>query len=332
MKIGFFTENGFNNEKITRNYPHARTEFAWMIAMDATHYNIYSYLQDADKESYKCDIGIFIPPKNPATALQLNKQIVLQLKDVCGVLAIMQEGPNWYFQDMESVRSQFEYIEMLQTADFLLCHNKIDRDYYSAIKPIEHVHVMQSLVIEDTISDLIKQKPSERRDIMIGGNFSSWYSGMDSYLVATHIASDNDGYYFPSMGRCAKDESECIVKIPHTNWADWMKHLNSKKAGVHFMKTFAAGTFALNCAVLGIPCFGYRQLDTQNILHPSTSFDSIGDAIETTKLIVHPERYSYKQMGDVLEYYGNQAQSNYREFYHENIFRDNIKKTLDKYI
>ena len=42
------------------------------------------------------------------------------------------------------------------------------------------------------------------------------------------------------------------------------------------MRTHAAGTFAMNCAFHGIPCIGYKGLDTQETLHPLTTIE-IGD-------------------------------------------------------
>ena len=39
MKIAFFTEMGFTG-KISRKHDNMRTEFAWMCALDADHYNI----------------------------------------------------------------------------------------------------------------------------------------------------------------------------------------------------------------------------------------------------------------------------------------------------
>jgi hypothetical protein len=49
------------------------------------------------------------------------------------------------------------------------------------------------------------------------------------------------------------------------------------------MRTHAAGTFALNCAYLGIPCIGYQGLDTQVILHPETTVE-IGDLESARKI------------------------------------------------
>ena len=50
------------------------------------------------------------------------------------------------------------------------------------------------------------------------------------------------------------------------------------------MPTYAAGTFALNCAYHGIPCIGYEGLDTQMILHPDLTV-AIGDITAAKKLV-----------------------------------------------
>ena len=42
------------------------------------------------------------------------------------------------------------------------------------------------------------------------------------------------------------------------------------------MRTHAAGTFAMNCAWHGIPCIGYKGLDTQENCHPLTTV-KVGD-------------------------------------------------------
>ena len=50
------------------------------------------------------------------------------------------------------------------------------------------------------------------------------------------------------------------------------------------MRTHAAGTFALNCAYLGIPCIGYHGLDTQEVCHPDLTVE-VGDLVTAKKLI-----------------------------------------------
>ena len=86
MKIAFFTEMGFTG-KIPRTHDNMRTEFAWMVALNADHYNINSI------PNQQFDLGIIIiPKKNPQ--FDVNK-----LKQYCNEIAVMQEGPNWYWQD-----------------------------------------------------------------------------------------------------------------------------------------------------------------------------------------------------------------------------------------
>ena len=59
MKVAFFTEMNFIG-KIPRTHTNMRTEFAWMVALDADHYNINQVPED------KYDLGIIIiPKKNP---------------------------------------------------------------------------------------------------------------------------------------------------------------------------------------------------------------------------------------------------------------------------
>ena len=50
------------------------------------------------------------------------------------------------------------------------------------------------------------------------------------------------------------------------------------------MRTHAAGTFAMNCSYLGIPCVGYEELDTQRLLHPNLSVEN-GDLEKARKLV-----------------------------------------------
>ena len=64
MEIAFFTEMGFNG-KVPRTHDNMRTEFAWMVALNADHYNI------KEVPNKKYDLGITIIPKNITKALQL---------------------------------------------------------------------------------------------------------------------------------------------------------------------------------------------------------------------------------------------------------------------
>jgi len=271
MNIGFFSESQVMG-KIPRDFPNARTEYAWMMALDAPHYNINNIPNE------KFDLGIVIVPKTkPDVDLD-------SIREACDKVAVMQEGPHWYFQDY-SVEQQFHYYNTLMSADWVYCHNESDVTYYLGLG-CKDVRVMRSLMIPngltkrsenliDSYGDLPSPKSYEKPKVMIGGNFVSWYGGFDSYMVAREI-----GYPIsaPSMGRKHEQEDsiEDINYLPYMSWREWIETLGNYNIGVHLMRTHAAGTFAMNCAYHGIPCIGYKGLDTQEILHPLTTVD-IGD-------------------------------------------------------
>ena len=104
------------------------------------------------------------------------------------------------------------------------------------------------------------------------------------------------------------------------DWVDWIKELNKRRYAVHLMRTHAAGTFALNCAYLGIPCIGYKGLDTQELCHPELSVN-VGDVLaareKITKLKEEPAFYA---MCSVT------AQENYKKYYHEDKFNSTWQK------
>jgi len=256
MKIAFFSETG-NNQRYPRDFPNARTEVAWCLALDAP----MCALDVLPDEHF--DLGIVIIPKeNPKVSLDF-------IRKCCDKVAVMQEGPHWYFQDY-SLDKQFNYYNTLMDADWVYCHNNSDVDYYRGLG-CKDVRVMRSLMITD---DLIPR--NEWGDAtMVGGNFVSWYGGFDSYMVAREIG---DPISAPSMGRKQEQEDaiEDINYLPYLSWRDWINCLSQYNIGVHLMRTHAAGTFAMNCGFHGIPCIGYKGLDTQEFLHPLTTIE-VGD-------------------------------------------------------
>ena len=249
MKIAFFTEGGYQG-KVLRNNSNMRTELAWMCALNADHWNINQH------PTQQYDLGIIIiPKKNPNFDLN-------NIKQYCNKIAVMQEGPNWYWQDYP-INQQIWYFNTIQEADFMLVHNESDKKYCEGLTSKE-CKILPTLMIEDSISNLPQVK---RKDIIIGGNFCSWYGGFDSYIIAQEADCPIS---IPSMGRKIEGEENMpkLNHLPYMNWVEWIKTLNNFKYGVHMMRTHAAGTFALNCAYLGIPCIGYEGLDTQENCHP----------------------------------------------------------------
>ena len=300
MSIAFFTEMGFEG-KIPRNHPNMRTEFAWMCALNADHYNYKSI------PNKQYDLGIIIiPKKNPNFDIDT-------LKNCCNKIAVMQEGPHWYFQDY-SLDKQIWYYNTLTSADIIFTHNKIDKKYYEGLTNHQDVRVLQSLMIEDSIGEL---NNIERKGVIIGGNFVNWYGGFDSYIVASE---HYDKVVAPSMGRKQPGEEQLIEHLPYMNWKEWIHKLNEFKIGVHLMRTHAAGTFALNCAYLGIPCIGYEGLDTQEICHPDLTV-KVGHLDEAKEILgkLKNNSYLYKECSYT-------AKENYKKYYHENIFNSTFKK------
>jgi len=303
MEIAFFTEMLFDR-KISRNDPNLRTEFAWMVALDAHHYN----LSTCPEKEY--DLGILILPKKLST---FDFAIFRQYCN-CKKIAVMQEGPNWYWQDYDLAK-QIWYFNTLSESDILFVHNESDKQYYKGLTSHGDVRVLPSLMIEESIGPLTDE---HRSGVMIGGNFCSWYGGFDSFIVAQEF---KEAISAPSMGRRVEGEEQLIQHLPYLTWKDWMHQLNKVKYGIHLMRTHAAGTFALNCAYLGIPCIGYRGLDTQQILHPDLTVE-VGDLVSARKLaqklMTDEEFYLYCSIGAKERYQSNYTEEEFKKKFYAN--------------
>lgn len=297
MKVAFFTETDFVG-KIPRTFNNMRTEFAWMVALDADHYN----LKHIPAAEY--DLGIVINSKAHPEWVNISA-----IKSKCKQVGIMQEGPFWYFQDY-SLENQIHYYNSLITADIIFVHNEQDINYYQGLTNHSDVRVLRSLMIEDPIGTTTP--PEERTGIMIGGNFKSWYGGFDSFMLARSVTEE---IYSPQMGRRQEGEQRLgITQLPYLEWSQWLTELSKRQIGIHMMRTHAAGTFALNCAYLGIPCIGYEGLDTQRILHPKLTVKD-GDLHTANKLV--SKLYNDEKFRILC---GQQAHDLYQKHYHENIF------------
>ena len=100
MKVIFFSE-GQTIGKVPRDFKNARTEYAWSIALDAEWCPINTKPRTND-----FDLGIVIIPKN-------NPEVdISYFKKYCNKVAVMQEGPHWYFQDY-TIEQQFKYFNSL---------------------------------------------------------------------------------------------------------------------------------------------------------------------------------------------------------------------------
>ena len=306
MKICYVTEMGFKG-KIDRSYAMMRTEQAWPCTLEADCFAFH----ETPEEHY--DLALVIIPKKNVTKWMEDKTFD-KIKTYADKVAIMQEGPHWCFQDY-NLSEQIWYYNTLRAADILFVHNKLDVEYYKGITGHSDVRILPTLMIEDAVKNLPKE---DRQAVMIGGNFVSWYGGFDSYIVASQFEAP---IVSPSMGRRQEGESQLgIQQLPYMVWTDWIKILNKFKYGVHLMRTHAAGTFALNCAYLGIPCIGYKGLDTQEICHPMLSID-LGDIPKAIEMA-----HKLKTDKGFYNFCSKAAKENYNKYYHEDKFNTTWKE------
>ena len=281
-KVIFFSESNVKG-KVPRDFENARTEFGWSIMLDAE----WCPLNDIPKV-LDYDLGIVIIPKN-------NPQVDLDFfKEFCKNVAVMQEGPHWYYQDYP-VDKQIHYINCLREADWVYCHNESDKKYYYGLG-CKDVRVMRSMMVPEGLDSQITT--SQKNGILLGGNFVSWYGGMDSYLVASEV---NEQKYGVSMGRKQEQEEmiEDIKYLPYMSWRKWINHIGQYKVGVHLMRTHAAGTFSMNMSWHGTPVIGYSGLDTQELLHPKTTVE-VGDLVKARQIMkkLYEDEFFYQECSE----------------------------------
>ena len=327
MKIAFLTEMGFEG-KINSNHSNMRTEFAWMYALNADHRHINYY-----KEVIGYDHVFIIFPKgmvylnafsvklsnekNPVSDI-LRLPIIEILKSNNKKVHFVQEGPHWLYNDYE-IPDQIYYYNFISLCDSIFCHNISDANYYKGLFPTKPVNPIKTLMIDSLITNLI---PTKEDKTIIGGNFSRWYGGFESYIIA-----DNFGTEIWAQESHAKRQGEEMVDnikhLPRLLWTDWMKALSNFKYAVHLMPTVAAGTFSLNCAYFGIPCIGNVDVDTQDICHPNLSVD-VSDIYHAKQLAL-----SLKNNKVFYDRCSEEAKENYHKHYSLDVWKDNMNKILN---
>ena len=260
-KIAWFTEGGWQG-KVSLDNPNMRNDVSTKYILGAEHFPIFQIpaVLKHFGEGY-FDIAVVTLPKTNVDKL-LQFDMIGDLKKLSKKVISMQEGPHWYFQDY-TMGEQIWWYNTLTEFDMLFAHNHKDVKYYKGLtnKP---VHKMPTLMLAERLGILPRSEGGDA--VIIGGNMVRWYGGFDSYIVAQEFDMP---IHAPSMGRKIDREEEMdITHHPYMTWIEWMNFLSQYHIGVHMMPTHAAGTFTLNCAFHGIPCIGYKGLDTQEELHP----------------------------------------------------------------
>jgi hypothetical protein len=300
MKTAFLTEMGFHG-KIPPEHTNMRTEFCWMYALQADHFNIHEYEQIKEydvvfiifpKATVKLNtVGVEMSTPGVDKDISIySKPVVETLKKNNSKVCNIQEGPSWFFNEYDIV-TQFNFYNQLAECDILFAHNECDTHFYKGLFPQSKMAVIPTLMIVNRFNTPCMYKTEEKA--IIGGNFCHWYGGFQSYVVATEF---NCPIYVPSS-HCKRKGEEAVPNLKHLPWVmwnDWMLQLYSFKYAVNLMPTVAAGTFSLNCAYFGIPCIGNEKIDTQQNLFPELSFD-VND--------VYGARFVAMQLRDNKEFY-----------------------------
>jgi hypothetical protein len=324
MRVAFLTEMEISG-KIEADHPNMRTEFAWMHAMNADHYNIYDYPHTKDYDAVfvifpkgrvyldACGSRLLNNP-NPVSGL-LASNIVELLKGSNKKVFYVQEGPHWLWNDYELV-DQIGFYNLLASCDGIFAHNESDTRYYKGLIGSVPVYTIPTLMIDSIVSNI---KPTKQDKVIVGGNFARWYGGFESFIVAQE-------FRVPIWGQTSHarrdGEDQIINHLPRVFWTDWMKQLSEFKYAVHLMPTVAAGTFSLNCAYFGIPCIGNEKVDTQRLCHSDLAID-VAD--------LDRARYLAKKLVTDKDFYthcSENAKEAYIKNYNIDLFKQKISSIL----
>jgi len=307
MKIAIATEmNMF--DKVPEGFTNMRVEFCWAKMLDATfvpiHHLTMQYLTTStgDNNPLDFDCILFILPKK--TRIYDSLPIHLKRTYPNIKIGIIQEGPITLYQDWKPME-QLGWCQSLSFVDIVFVHNNADKEYITNLVPIKDCRVIPSVIDYDLIKNI--QPPTERKGIILSGNFSSWYGGMHGLLLAMKYRDLNypqESISIPGSGRITDEERKfCkennITILPWTDWYGWMVRLNNFRLGINLMPTRAAGTFSRDCQALLIPCIGFNDLDTQVKLHPDLC---VNRNLSNIKEVITKIKTNNYKFGDINEY------------------------------
>lgn len=327
MKIAFLSEMNFGG-KVSSNHSNMRTEFAWMNALNADHFFIGDYINISGYDYVMIIFpkgGVFLNSEGKTLTNDKNmysnlfsSNIVTHLKSKNRFVCSIQEGPTWYVNDF-TLTDQFNFYNQLSLCNILFSHNQHDTNWYKGLYPGKRVELMPTLMIEELIKNI---KPIPENKVIIGGNFSRWYGGFQSYVTATEL-SDPIFVQTSHSSRIGEDQIDSLNVLPRMIWYDWIKALSSFKYAIHLMPTVAAGTFSLNCAYFGIPCIGNDKVDTQKICFPELSVDP-EDVYTARKLAV-----KLKTDQSFYDNCSNKAKKLYKENYNIDVWKRKMFNILE---
>ena len=259
------------------NYPNLRVLETQLLYLEAYHLPIQKIFNEGKtyKGSLLYNIGKGGFEKPYISDLYHNyHNVVSLLQEKFDEVYIYQDGEIGWWNQVDT-RLQAWWYNQLRAANGILVPNSTDIPFYKGLFPDKEIKVIRSVMTDEGL-DKTKFKPQENRTI-VTGPLTREYNGFSQVLIAHNADMPID---IPPMGesRMPKDSWEMapnlgINYLNYMSWVDWMYNLSRYKIGYMMSAATASGSFALNCAYLGIPCIGDKRADTQSILFPDLAVD-----------------------------------------------------------
>ena len=259
------------------NYPNLRVLETQLLYLEAYHLPIQKIFNEGKtyKGSLLYNIGKGGFEKPYISDLYHHyHNVVSLLQEKFDEIYIYQDGEIGWWNQVDT-RLQAWWYNQLRAANGILVPNSTDIPFYKGLFPDKEIKVIRSVMTDEGL-DKTKFKPQENRTI-VTGPLTREYNGFSQVLIAHNADMPID---IPPMGesRMPKDSWEMapnlgINYLEYMSWVDWMYNLSRYKIGYMMSSATASGSFALNCAYLGIPCIGDKRADTQSILFPDLAID-----------------------------------------------------------
>ena len=259
------------------NYPNLRVLETQLLYLEAYHLPIQKIITEGKtyKGSLLYNIGKGDFEKSYISDLYHNyHNIVGLLQEKFEGVYIYQDGEIGWWNQVDT-RLQAWWYNQLRAASGILVPNSTDVSFYKGLFPDKEIKVIRSVMTDEGL-DKTKFKPKENRTI-VTGPLTREYNGFSQLLLAHNLDMPVD---IPPMGesRMPKDSWEMapnlgVNYLQYMSWTEWMYNLSRYKVGYMMSAATASGSFALNCAYLGIPCIGDKRADTQSILFPDLAVD-----------------------------------------------------------
>ena len=276
MNIKYSTsEMGFEGYFPT-NYPNLRVLETQLLYLKAYHLPI----QKALKNNYEGDLlynigkGGFEKPYI-LHLYQNHHNVVSELKQNFKNVYIYQDGEIGWWNQVD-VKLQIWWFNQLRESDGILVPNSTDIPFYKGLFPDKNIKVIRSVMTDEGL-DKSKFKLKKNKAI-ITGPLTPVYNGFSQVLLAHNLGVEGIDVPPMSENSMPKDSWEMadnlgVNYLKYMSWVDWMYNLNQYKVGYMLSAATASGSFALNCAYLGIPCIGDKRADTQRILFPDLAIN-----------------------------------------------------------